>query len=309
MKRVQYHRFGGPEEMLLETFELPLPGKGEIQVRVKAASINPFDWKLRNGYMKFMVRGPFPRAMGADFAGVVVMVGAGVQNLRVGDEIMGTVPMPGGALAEQLITKAAMVIKKPAALSFEAAAALPIVGVTAWRALVNAAHLKAGQSVLINGAMGGVGQAAVYIAKAMGAMVTGRVGPRSLDEAKAIGMDSVLDYTKELPASLHGRFDIVFDTNGSLSIEEGNALIKPRGIVIDAIPTSGKFVRSMISSRRHVLMSSPNTEILQKVVELAGAGKLPLSIGRTAPLDEAVALIKDLESGKRAKGKAVIVMA
>src|ERR1035437_2089388 len=177
MKRIQYHRFGGPEEMRLETFELPALGKDDILVRVKADSVNPFDWKLRNGYMKFMVRGPFPRAMGADFSGVVEAMGMNVQHLRVGDEVLGTVPMPGGAIAEKLITKQSLVLKKPSSLSFEAAAALPIVGVTAWRALVIAGRIKAGQSVFINGAMGGVGQAAVYIAQALGASVAGRVGP------------------------------------------------------------------------------------------------------------------------------------
>ena len=132
MKRIQYRRYGGPGEMRLEAFELPSPGKNEIVVRVEAASVNPFDWKVRQGAMKFMVRAPFPRAMGTDFSGVVESVGAGVTRFHAGDEVLGTAPSaPAGAFAEKLITEEKLVVAKPATLSFEEAAALPVVGVTA----------------------------------------------------------------------------------------------------------------------------------------------------------------------------------
>jgi NADPH:quinone reductase-like Zn-dependent oxidoreductase len=308
VKRIQYHKLGGPEEMRLEMFQLSDPGKGEILVRVKAASINPFDWKLRNGYMKFMIRSKFPRAMGADFSGIVEAIGDGVTEFRVGDKVMGTVPLPGGTLAEKLITKEKLVMKKPEELSYEAAAALPIVGVTAWNALVGAGKLKNGQSIFINGALGGIGQSATYIAKAMGATVAGRVGPTSLNAAKAIGIEPSLDYTKEIPKNLHGKFDIVFDVYGSMSIAEGDALLKRGGVVIDAIPTTNKFMKGLVSSRRKVLMSTPSLDVLRQVVDLAIAGKLPLSIGRTVSLNEAIPLIKELESGRSVKGKVVVVM-
>jgi NADPH:quinone reductase-like Zn-dependent oxidoreductase len=176
MKRIQYHRYGGPEEMRLETYEMPPPRAEEIVVRVKAASINPFDWKVRQGALKFMVRGQFPRAMGSDFSGVVESVGAGVTRFRAGDDVLGTTPLnTSGAFGEKLITKEKLAVKKPASLSYEDAASLPIVGVTAWLALVSKGHLRAGQRVFVNGAYGGVGQAAVYIAKALGASVDGRV--------------------------------------------------------------------------------------------------------------------------------------
>jgi NADPH:quinone reductase-like Zn-dependent oxidoreductase len=308
MKRIQYHRYGGPEEMHLETHELAALGKDEILVRIKAASINPFDWKVRQGTMKMFVRGKFPRGMGTDFAGVVEAVGANISRLRIGDEVLGTGPLAGGAFGEQVVTKEKLVIKKPEALSFEQTAALPNVAVTAWKALVLKGHLKAGQAVFVNGALGGVGEAAVYIAKAMGASVAGRVGPNALDEAKTIGVDPVLEYTKPIPSSLSGRFDVVFDTNGSLSIAEGNALARSKGIVVDTNPTGAKFMKSLFSSRRQFVLGTPDISILQKIVDLASSGKLPLTIGRTAPLAEAIALISDLEAGRRTKGKAVIVI-
>jgi NADPH:quinone reductase-like Zn-dependent oxidoreductase len=309
MKRIQYHRYGGPEEMRLETYEIPAPRADEIVVRVKAASINPFDWKVRQGALKFMVRGQFPRAMGSDFSGVVESVGAGVTRFRAGDDVLGTTPLnTSGAFGEKLITKEKLAVKKPASLSYEDAASLPIVGVTAWLALVSKGHLRAGQRVFVNGAYGGVGQAAVYIAKALGALVAGRVGPGALPDARAIGADPVLDYTKDIPADLNKSFDIVFDCSGGLTPREGDALIKRGGVVIDINPTFSKLMRSLFSGHRKFVFASMGAENLQKIVDLAASGKLPISVGRKATLDQAIALISDLETGRRTKGKAVIVM-
>jgi NADPH:quinone reductase-like Zn-dependent oxidoreductase len=165
-----------------------------------------------------------------------------------------------------------------------------------------------GQAVFVNGAYGGVGQAAVHIAQAMGAFVTGRVGPGALADARAIGIDSVLDYTQEIPASLQREFDIVFDCNGSLSPAEGDMLIKRGGVVVDINPTAYKFVRSLYSLRHRFVFSNQGTDVLQTIADMARSGKLRISIGRTVKLDEAIALIGDLEAGRRAKGKAVIAM-
>jgi NADPH:quinone reductase-like Zn-dependent oxidoreductase len=215
---------------------------------------------------------------------------------------------PSGAFAEKLITKEKLAVKKPSSISHEEAATLPLVGVTAWLGLVQKGRLKSGQSVFINGAYGGVGQAAVHIAKALGASVTGRVGSSALSDAKALGIDQALDYKQEIPASLNQKFDIVFDCNGSLTPSEGDALIKRGGVVVDINPTSYKFMRTIYSPRHKFVLGSQNTEILQKIADLASSGKLSISIGRTVKLDEAIALISDLEAGRRTKGKAVIVI-
>lgn len=309
MQRIQYHRYGGPEEMRLETFELPAPAKDEIVVRVMASSVNPADWKMRQGAMKFMTGWKLPRAMGTDFSGIVEDIGSAVTRFQPGDEVMGTVPIkPSGAFAEMLITKEKLTIKKPASITHEAAATLPAAGVTAWRALVQKGKLKSGQRVFVNGANGGVGQAAAYIAQALGATVAGRVGPSALGDAKAIGIAPALDYTKEIPSHLKASFDVVFDCNGSLSAEEGDMLLNRSGVVVDTNPSTAKFMRSLYSWRHKFVFGNPDIAILQKLVDLAGAGKLSISIGRTATLDEAIALISDLEAGRRAKGKSVIVM-
>jgi NADPH:quinone reductase-like Zn-dependent oxidoreductase len=310
LNRIQYHRYGGPEEMRLESYELPALGKDEILVRVKTSSVNPVDWKIRQGAMKFMTGRRFPRAMGTDFSGVVEQVGASVTRFRAGDEVFGTVPVkPSGAFAQSLITKEKLAVKKPASISHEAAATLPVAGVTAWRGLVQKGRLKPGQRVFVNGAYGGVGQAVVQIAKALGASAAGRVGPSALVDARAMGMDPVLDYSQEIPASLNQQFDIVFDCNGSLTPSEGDALIRRGGVVLDINPTGAKFARSLYSRRRKILFGTQDAEILQQIADLAGGGKLSISIGRRATLEDAIAVISDLEAGRRAKGKTVIVMA
>jgi NADPH:quinone reductase-like Zn-dependent oxidoreductase len=309
MNRIQYHRYGGPEQMGLEEYQLPPLAADEILVRVKASSVNPVDWKLRSGSMKFVSGRRFPRAMGIDFSGVVEGVGASATRLRAGDEVFGMMaPKPSGAFAETLITKENLAVKKPASLTHMKAAALPLAGVTAWRALVDKANLQPGQMLLVNGAFGGVGQAAVRIARSLGARVTGRVGTAALADAKTLGLDSVLDYTKEIPAALQKSFDVVFDCNGSLTPSQADALIKSRGVVIDIVPSPYKFVRSLYSPRHKFALARPNADVLQKIADLAAAGILSISIGRTAPLKEAIAMIADLEAGRHCKGKAVIIM-
>lgn len=309
MQRIQYHRYGGPEVMRLEAYELPALGKGEILVRVKAASINPLDWKLRHGFMKFMMGRRFPRAMGMDFAGVVEGIGRGVTGFARGDEVLGQVPMMApGAFAETAITTSNLVIKKPASLSFPAAATLPTVGVTAWRALIDGGKLKTGQSVFINGASGGVGQAAIAIAKAFGAVITARVGPSSLANFADLGLARVLDYTQPLSNNLKSAFDVVFDCHGGLTSREEDFLTKRSGIAVDIDPTVGNLIRSLISSKHSFVRGVPSTLILQKIVDLATAGQFSIPISRTAPLSDAIALISDLEAGNRLPGKSVISM-
>ncbi|KAA3512883.1 NADP-dependent oxidoreductase [Agrobacterium rosae] len=309
MQRIQYHRYGGPDVMRLEDYELPALGRQEILVRVKAASINPLDWKLRQGFMKLMMGRRFPRAMGMDFAGVVEAIGPGVTGFAPGDDVLGQVPMmKPGAFAEAAITTQDLIIHKPAALSFPAAATLPTVGVTAWRALIDGGRLKAGQSLFINGAAGGVGQAATAIAKTLGAVITVRVGPSSLASFADMGMARVLDYTQALPENLKGTFDVVFDCHGGLTSAEEDFLTKRSGIAVDIDPTVGNVFRSLISSRHNFVRGVLSTSILQKIVDLALAGQFTIPINRIVSLSEAIALISDLEAGNRLPGKSVILM-
>lgn len=309
MKRIQFHRYGGPEEMRLEEYQLPKPGDDEIRVVVKAASINPVDWKIRQGAMKVMTGRKFPRGMGQDFSGVVEAVGRGVKRFKIGDEVLGSTPVKtSGSFAEALVTKEALAIVKPAALSHEEAATLPVAASTAWIALVQKARLRPGQSVFINGAYGAVGQAATQIAKALGASVTGRVASDSVSAAKSIGVDVVLDYRQPIPGDLSGTFDVVFDTHGSLTVKEGGELAKRGGVILDINPSPSKMLRIMLSRSRKFIMGKQDEATMREVVALVGSGKLKISIGRMVPLEGAIDLIRELEAGGRVKGKGLIVM-
>lgn len=307
MERLEYDRYGSAELVHLATFTLPEPQADEVLVRVAAASINPLDWKIRSGDMKLFTGSKFPRSMGTDFAGTVEAVGAKVSDLKPGDAVMGTTSMKSsGAFAPKLITKRALVVKKPDKLSFAEAASLPIAGVTAWLVLVKNAGLVRGQKLFINGAAGAVGRAAIAIAREIGAEVTGRVGPRSINQAKSLGLHLALDYTKSLPTTLDGSFDVVFDANGSLSPQQGDRLIKRGGKVIDIVPTKYKFFRALVSRSRKVVMANLKAQNLQQVVDLAAARKLAIPIAITIALDDAPALLSSLEQGKRLNGKVVI---
>lgn len=309
MKRIQFHRYGGPTEMRLEEYRLPDLAGDEILVRVKAASINPVDWKIRQGAMKLMTGSKFPRGMGQDFSGVVEGVGQRVKRFKIGDEVLGAPPVKtAGSFAETVVTKEALAIAKPTELSHENAATLPVAASTAWIALMQKAGLKAGQTVFINGAYGAVGQAATQIAKAAGATVVGRVRADSMEAAKAIGVDTVLDYEQPIPLHLLGMFDVVFDTHGSLSVVDERRLAKRGGIILDINPSPAKMIRTFLSHSRKFVLGKQDEATMQEVVKLASQGKLKLSIGRVVPLSEGIGLIQQLEAGTRINGKGVIVM-
>jgi len=308
MERLEYDSYGGSEVLRLRSFELPNPAENEVVVRVAAASINPMDWKIRNGEMKMFIGSKFPRALGTDFSGTVEAVGSKVTKFKPGDDVVGTVSMKiSGAFAPKLITTEDLLVKKPNDLSFVQAACLPIPGATAWDVLVNKTGLKRNQKVFINGAAGAVGQAAVAIARAYDSEIVGRVGTKSMDQAKSLGLNSALNYNKPIPVSLHGMFDIVFDCNGSLSTKEQEQLTKKGGKIADIVPSPAKIIKSIIFRRsRKFVASNPKAENLQPVIDLAATGKFTIPIARTVSLSDASAVMDSLERGERLNGKVVI---
>jgi len=307
MKRIQYHRYGGPEEMRLEEFELHRPMADQIVVRVKAASVNPVDWKIRNGVMRFMTGSRFPRAMGSDFSGVVEAVGPSVTRIKVGEDVLGTMSMKaGGAFAERLVTDEKLVVVKPAALSFEQAASLPIVGVTAWCGLVDKAQLQPGQSVFIHGCLGSVGRASTQLAMSLGADVAGSCRGTARDDARALGLSRIVDFQQFSADTLQHQFDVVFDTAGTLSLRDGRTLLKPGGVVLDISPSPGKLFGILLSRQHKMVVAKPSTEVLAKVAEMAAMGRLRPVIGRTVPLARAIPALRELERQGTPKGKLVV---
>jgi NADPH:quinone reductase-like Zn-dependent oxidoreductase len=307
MKRIQYHQYGGPEVMRFEDFQPTRPGPGEVLVRVKAAAANPMDWKIRNGEMRIMTGRKFPRGLGHDFSGVVAAVGDGVTRLGVGDEVLGGASLKAaGAFAEMVVAEEKAVVPKPANLSWEEAAAIPVVGLTAYQAMVNTSKVHAGQAVFIHGCLGGVGRAAAQIALAHGASVGGSCRDTAMHEARDLGIAPIMDFDFDA-TKLAGRFDVVFDTAGTLSNRAARSLLKPGGRIIDINPTPAKFVRSALPGPYRVLIGKAVVADLDAVAQAAGRGILRLLVARTVPLVEAIAALTELERNRTPKGGKLII--
>jgi len=307
MKRVQYLKYGGIEELRLDEVEQPDLGRGQVRVQVRAAAANPMDWKIRRGEMKAISGSRFPRGLGHDFAGVVEAVGPGVERLKVGDEVFGATSIrQAGAFAEYVVADEKNTGLKPSSVSFEQAAALTIVGLTAWNALAAKAKLSGGQSVFITGCLGSVGRSAVQIARMRGANVVGSCSASGREEALAMGVGEVVDYRAFDIASYRYRFDVVFDTAGALSLSQCGAMLKRRGMSLHIVPTPAKLIGSLLSPRHHVVFGNPTPQSLAGIADAAEQGKLVPAIGRIAPLSEAISAFVELERTGSPKGKLVI---
>jgi NADPH:quinone reductase-like Zn-dependent oxidoreductase len=312
-QRIQYHQYGGPELLRLESADVPTPGKGEVLVRVRAAAANPIDWRIRSGDAKLMTGRRFPRGLGNDFAGIVEAVGAGVSRLRAGDEVLcaGTL-RTSGAFGELVVAPEKQVVKKPAELSYEQAAALPTVGVAALQCLVDKGKLKAGQSVFITGCLGGVGRAAVQVALSHGASVAGSCRDTAFEDAKALGVTTVVGFDFDA-SDLAGRFDLVFDTADTLPVKVARTLLKPGGRILDINVSSlnmvGKLARSVFSRDYQLVISKYTVKDLEELAQAAAQGKLDFRVARTVPLEDAVAALTELEVNHAPRdGKLVITV-
>ena len=307
MKRVQYLHYGGPAELRLDEVTPSDAGRGQILVQVRAAAANPMDWKIRRGEMKMLSGSRFPRGLGHDFAGVVEAVGPGVERLKVGDEVQGVTSIrQAGAFTEYVVADEKNVWLKLSSLSFEQAAALTLVSVTAWLALMTKTKLRAGQSVFITGCMGGVGRSAVQIARMRGAEVAGSCSTSEREEALALGVSEVVDYRAFDIAGYRHRFDVVFDPAGGLSLSQCGGMLKRRGMSLHTVPTFAKLIGCLLPSRHHLIFADPTPEALAGITEAAERGKLVPAIGRIVPLSEAISAVVELERTGSPKGKLVV---
>lgn len=309
MKRIQHHAYGGPNTMQLEDFELETPGKGEVAVKVKFAAINPIDWKVRNGHLRMVTGRAFPRAMGSDFSGTVISIGPGVTRVKPGDAVFGLARIKeSGALGGALVTNETFLAKKPEALSFEDAACLGTPGVTAWNGLVDKAGLKAGKHVFVNGCTGAVGEATVQIARMLAATVSGSCSAGAMQRARDLGVQTVFDYRQTDLSKISERFDVVYDTAGTMTTAVGLGLVRKDGVFLDINPTPVKFLRSFVNGRLKPIVCTPRSDILDGLARAAGDRKLRLPIAEIVPLRDAIRLITALESGSKINGKGLVVM-
>jgi NADPH:quinone reductase-like Zn-dependent oxidoreductase len=283
MRAIQAHNYGGPEVLALEKTPHPEPNADQVLIRLKSAGVNPADWKYRAGFYKQYMPLTFPWTPGLDGSGVVEAVGANVTTLKKGDEVYGIVT---GGYAEYALALANQVQPKPAGISFEEAAALPVGVLTAWGALIDTANVQAGQRVLIHGAAGGVGSYAVQLAKWKGAHVTGTASADNLDFVKSLGADDVIDYNATRFETVLENLDAVIDTVGGDLPERSFQVIHPGGIFVTIaamLPEDAGKAQNI----RATLTGRASTDKLKQVSELIEAKQLKPIVGPVFPLDDA----------------------
>lgn len=309
MLRIQYHRYGGPDVMRLEEVGTPEPKREQVRVRIRAAAANPADRKIREGGLKLISGSQFPRGLGHDFAGFVDAVGPGVTAHKIGDEVFGISGIhASGAFADYLVIAEKRAYPKPPSLSFELAAAIPMATVTAWSAIVDRAKVREGQTVFIAGCLGGLGRAAVQIARMRGAEVCGSCSASEREEALALGVGEVADYRAFDTGAYRGRFDLVFDSPGALSPGESSLMLKRGGVAVHAVPALRTMIACLFSSRHAMASGRPTAERMAGITQAIERGRLVPKIGRTVPLSEAIPALIEFEKTGLPKGKFVIVM-
>ncbi|RPJ02260.1 MAG: NAD(P)-dependent alcohol dehydrogenase [Candidatus Aminicenantes bacterium] len=314
MKAIVYRKFGSPDVLHLEEVEKPVPKDDEVSVRVHAASLNAYDWRhLRADpfFIRFMGAGllrPKHNILGADIAGRVEAVGRNVTQFRPGEDVFGEGSY--GGFAEFVCVDEKRVVPKPADLTFEEAAAVPMAGLTALQGLRDKGKIQAAQKVLINGASGGVGTFAVQIAKSFGTEVTGVCSTAKMDLVRSIGADHVIDYTQEDVTKNGQLYDLIFDIAAFRSISKYRRILAPGGRYVLAGGSMGRFFQLMLMSMTGVknmglMVANVNQKDLQFLIDLMKAGKVKSIIDKRYPLSETAEALRYLENG-HARGKVVI---
>ena len=324
MRAIVQDRFGPPDVLQLADTGLPEVGADDVLVRVHAAALNPADWHILRGdplvarLMGVGLTKPKARVAGIDAAGVVETAGANVRGLRNGEEVLG---FCRGAFAEYACAAADMVVPKPAKLSFEQAAAVPVAATTALRGIRDVGQVKAGQQVLVNGAGGGVGTYAVQIAAALGAEVTGVCSTRNVELVRSLGAAHVVDYTREDFTGGRSQYDVILDNVSDLPLTRLRRALAPKGILVlngggspghVFGPVAGILravvANAFVSQRLRPLPSRQNQAELLAVTGLIEAGKLMPVVNRTYPLADTVEGLRTVEEG-HTRGKIVVTVA
>jgi len=321
MKAIVYRNYGSPDVLRCEDVEKPSPGDDEVLIRIRAAAANPLDYHLMGGahIMRLAtgLRQPKPTCPGADLAGEVEAVGMNVTRFKPGDAVFGGVRR---TFAEYVCASEDRLALKPANLSFEQAAAIPVAGLTALQGLRDKGRIQPGQRVLINGAAGGVGTFAVQIAKSFGADVTGVCSTRNVDLVRSIGAEHVIDYTRDDFTRSAERYDLIFDCVGNRPLSAYRRIMTPKGtFVAVGVRPGGRWIGPLpyllkllvssrfVSQRVVFFVASIGTDDLIVLKELIEANKVTPVIDRRYTLSEASEAIRYLKEG-HARGKVVIAV-
>ena len=310
MRIVTQKTFGGPEVLEVAEAPVPAPLPTEVLVRVRAAGVNPVDWKTRAGRGMAAVLGDPPFTLGWDVAGVVEEVGYGVTTLRAGDPVLGMpwFPRQAGAYAEYVTAPSRQFCAKPAELSFEEAGGLPLAGLTAWQILVDTANVQPGHRVLITAAAGGVGHLATQVAKSRGATVLGTARAAKHAALRSFGVDEPIDYTTEDVAAAAGRVDVIVDlVGGSADLVR---CLGPGGLFVNVPSGAPADLATAVRDRGalyRAFLVEPDHEGLYALTQLVEDGELRVDVAAAFPLAEAAAAHVQGEQG-RTTGKLVLTV-
>jgi NADPH:quinone reductase-like Zn-dependent oxidoreductase len=304
MKAVAIHSFGGPDVLSFEEMPKPEPRQNEVLIRIRAAGVNPVDWKIREGYMGEV---QLPSIMGSDFSGVIESVGPGVKNFQAGEAVFGIVSEDSGSYAEFALAPEARTTRKPHAIDHVQAAALPIASLTAWQALFEVANLQEGQKVLIHGAAGGVGGFAVQFSRWKGAHVIGTASAHNAEFVRQLGADVVIDYRATPFEQAVNEIDVVFDTIGGETQERSWKVLKRGGILVSIVQPPSQQKAAEHGARGSFLVSKPKGEQLAQIAELVEREQIKVYIEAVLPLREARKAQEMSQSG-HTRGKMVLVV-
>jgi NADPH:quinone reductase-like Zn-dependent oxidoreductase len=310
MKAVRFHQYGDPDVLRYEDVEVPIPAPNEVRIRVAATSFNPVDAGIRGGFLQQAFPVALPHVPGIDVAGTIDAVGAHVTGRRVGERVIGFLPMVAdGAAAEYVVAPAQILADAPASIPLADAAALPEVGLTAWQALFEHADLRAGQRLLVNGAGGAVGGYAVQLAKRAGAHVIATASPRSTERVRRAGADEIIDHTTTNVADAVSQpVDVVLNLAPVAPAELGALarLVRRGGVVLSTVPTS--MPKQLSGVRAEVVFVRNDADQLAGLVAKVDAGELHVDVAERLPLSELSAVHARADAGAL-PGKVVILPA
>ena len=308
MKAVVIHEYGGPDVLKYEDIPRPEPKDDQLLIRVIAAGVNPVDGMIRSGMFDREGSRAFPIILGGDVAGVVEKVGSKVTKLKAGDPMFAYVSLDNsGGYAQYALVPEREAAPKPKSLTYGEAAAVPIVAMTAWQALVDTAKLSAGQTVLIHGGSGGVGSFAIQIAKARGAKVIATASTANQDFLKQLGADLAIDYTKQKFEDVAKDVDVVLDSIGGDTLARSYGVVKTGGIIVSLVARPKESELQKHSIRGAALNVEPNSAELAEIGKLIDDRKIKVIVSQTFPLSEAMKAQQQVATG-HTRGKIVLTI-
>jgi NADPH:quinone reductase-like Zn-dependent oxidoreductase len=308
MKAIVIDQYGGKEELKEQDIPKPTPKENQVVVKLHATSINPIDWKLREGYLKTMLPFEFPIILGWDAAGEIEEIGANVNNFKVGDRVFARPDTTNrGTYAEYTAIDAHLLANIPDNISFEEAACVPLAGLTAWQCLFEFGEVKEGDKVLIHAGAGGVGTFAIQLAKHAGAYVATTAGTSNVEFLKSLGADEVIDYKTEAFEEILKDYDFVLDSLGGEIQENSLSVLKSGGKLASIVSEPDQQKAESKNIKSGLVWLIPNGDQLAKMAELLDQGKLKVIVGHKFPLTEdGIKEAHALSETHHAKGKIVI---